>query len=70
MPHSGIAMHEYIVGEVASLAAVLGALVGVLPSIATIFAILWYSILLYDRLLSRRFRRVPAVQLDTDRKDS
>ena len=41
--------HAWVVGELASLASVVGALVGLLPTIATVFAILWYGVMIYDR---------------------
>lgn len=39
---------QNIVSDLASAAAVLGALVGYLPGIATVFAIIWYAIMIYD----------------------
>ena len=51
-----------IVGEIASLGAVLGALAQALPAIATIMAIAWYAVMLFEShtiqgLWARRLRR-------------
>lgn len=64
------AMHSYLVGELASVGALLGTLMGFLPSIATLFAVIWYSVLLYDRLIARRLKsalaEIPDTGKDTD----
>lgn len=33
---------------------VVGALIGVLPSIAALMGVIWYSVLLYDRFVNKR----------------
>lgn len=42
--------HELIVpGNVASLSAIIGTLIGWLPHVAALLAVIWYCILIYDR---------------------
>lgn len=48
-----ISLH-YVAGEVASLAAIMGAFAQALPSIATLMAIIWYGVVLYESRTGRR----------------
>jgi len=50
--------------EVASILAIIGHAAGLLPSIATIFAILWYLANLYDWWNARRLKTIGTVAYD------
>ena len=47
---------EYLkpMGETVSWGALIGALIGWLPSIATLLTIIWYGMLFYDRARTRK----------------
>ena len=61
--------HFYIVGEVASLLAIIAAFAQILPAIATLMAICWYAVLIYEsrtgQFLFRR-KKVPPVEVKND----
>ncbi len=46
---------HYLVGELTSIAAIIGAFLSYLPAIATLLAIVWYLILIFE---SRTFARL------------
>jgi len=52
-------LHATYAGDVASVLALIGSLAGYLPPIATLCAIVWYGLMIYDWL--QKHRRVPAV---------
>lgn len=47
-------MNDHATGHAISLASLIGWAAGVLPSVATGLAIVWYGVLLYDRFSTKR----------------
>lgn len=47
-------MNDHVAGHAISLGALFGWATGILPSVATGLAIVWYGVLLYDRFIRRR----------------
>jgi len=43
------------VGDVTALSALAGWIVGILPSIATLFTIIWFGILITEKVTGRQF---------------
>ena len=59
--HDNMHDHLYHFGDGVSAAAIVGAFAGFLPVVATIGAIVWYSIMIYDWVRARRAKNTLAI---------
>lgn len=72
---SPVPLPFHIVGEAVSLASIVGAVAQVLPSIATLLAIIWYGVLIFESRTMRRIREaerqidIKTVEAKQDIKD-